>query len=217
MKLAPFAVTNAQFAECAAATRLVTTAEEAGVSFVFAGLLPDDFPLTRGVEDAPWWREVPGASWRHPEGQGSEITERLDHPVVHLSIGDMRVFCEWAEARLPTEAEWSTVAGGAIYPWGDELHPGGEHRCNIWQGEFPVRNSCDDGWYGTCPVDAYEPNAAGCYNLAGNVWELTADSTLKGGSYLCHASYCAGYRNDATPMPQEADATAGNVGFRVMA
>ena len=184
------------------------------MSFVFAGLLPDDFPPTRGVSDAPWWREVPGATWRSPEGGASDLGDRLDHPVVHVSPNDAAAFAEWSGTRLPTEGEWVEAAGESLYPWGDELHPGGEHRCNIWQGEFPVRNACDDGWYGTCPVDEYEPNAAGLYNLSGNVWELTADGMLKGGSYLCHESYCAGYRSDAR-IPQEPDATAGNVGFRL--
>jgi formylglycine-generating enzyme len=146
---------------------------------VFAGLLPDDFPPTQAVVGAPWWRKVEGADWRHPEGPGSSIEERRDHPVVHVSWTDARAYCGWAGARLPSEAEWEFAARGGLeqklYPWGDELTPGGEHRCNIWQGTFPADNSCDDGCYATAPVDSFPPKGFGLHNTSGNAWEWCAD------------------------------------------
>ena len=150
VELSPFAieahaVTNRRFAEFVDATGHMTDAERYGWSFVFAGLLPDSFPDTRGVVDAPWWRQVFGATWRCPEGPQSVIEDRLDHPVVHISWRDAEAFCAWAQLRLPTEAEWEFAARGGLvgkrFPWGDEREPRGEHRMNIWQGTFPTHNS----------------------------------------------------------------------------
>jgi formylglycine-generating enzyme len=236
------AVTNARFAEFVAATGHQTDAERFGWSFVFGGLLPDDFQPTRGVARAPWWREVEGADWRHPEGPDSDVDERQDHPAVHVSWNDARAFCSWSGARLPTEAEWEYAARGGRtgehYPWGAELEPGGEHRMNVFQGRFPGENTCADGYAGTAPVDAYEPNGYGLYNMTGNVWEWCADwfdpgyyavsrpadprgpawgthRVMRGGSYLCHASYCNRYRVDARSA-NEPDSSTGNLGFRVV-
>ncbi len=227
-RIDPRAVTVERFAAFVAATGHVTEAERWGWSFVFAGLLPDDFPPTRALAGAAWWRQAPGADWRRPEGPGSGVAERLDHPVVHVGWTDALAYCAWAGVRLPTEAEWEYAARGGLeqrrFPWGDELTPGGEHRCNVWQGEFPGRNTGDDGWLATAPVDAFDPNGFGLFNVSGNVWEWCADAwdatgaarVIRGGSYLCHESYCNRYRvaarSSSTP-----DSSTGNCGFRVAA
>ncbi len=234
------AVTNARFAAFVHATSYVTEAERFGNSFVFGGLLPDDFPETRGVAAAPWWREVPGACWRAPEGPQSDIETRMDHPTVHVSWNDATAYCAWAGVRLPTEAEWEYAARGGLdrkrYPWGDELTSGGEHMCNIWQGAFPSRNTLDDGFLGTAPADAFPANGYGLRNVAGNAWEWCADwfspsfhaagprdnpagppfgdaKVIRGGSYLCHASYCNRYRV-AARSSNTPDSTTGHMGFR---
>ena len=232
------AVSNARFAEFAEATRYVTDAERAGWSFVFAGLLPDQFAETRGVAAAPWWREVFGASWRHPEGPHATLAGRNDHPVVHVSHADALAFCAWAGKRLPCEAEWEKAARGGLeakrFPWGDDELPGGVAHCNVWQGIFPSRNDLIDGHYGTAPVDAYVPNGFGLFNMAGNSWEWTADwyatrrsgaftgpsdgelRVMRGGSYLCHPSYCWRYRN-AARSASTPESTTGHIGFRCAA
>jgi formylglycine-generating enzyme len=239
-EIEPCAVTNAEFARFMEETGHVTDAERYGWSFVFAGLLPDDFPPTRGVAAAPWWRQVEGADWRRPEGPHSDLERRLDHPVVHVSWSDALAYCDWAGARLPTEAEWEYAARGGlegrVFPWGDELEPAGEHRMNVWQGEFPRHNTCADGFLGACPVDAFAPNDYGLHNLTGNVWEWCSDwfspdfhtrdkrtnpqgplrgarRSTRGGSYLCHHSYCRRYRV-AARNSMEPESTTGNAGFR---
>ena len=173
------AVTNVAFARFVDATGWQTDAERFGWSFVFGGLLPDDFPDTRAVAQAPWWRQVEGASWRHPEGPQSDVEARADHPVVHVSWHDAQAYCAWSGTRLPTEAEWERAARGGLeghaFPWGDDLEPGGEHRMNVFQGEFPGGNTGADGYLGTAPVDAYEPNGLGLHNVTGNVWEWCSD------------------------------------------
>lgn len=225
----PFAVTNARFAEFVAQTGHRTQAERDGWSFVFRGMLPLDSPSQPEVVGAPWWRATRGASWRHPEGPGSSVAERMDHPVVHVSWHDAMAWCAWAGLRLPSEAEWEYAARGGLvqarYPWGDLLLRDGKHQCNIWQGTFPEHNSGEDGYLGTAPVDAFAPNGFGLYNVVGNVWEWCADPisgpragreerrATRGGSYLCHASYCFRYRvaarNANTP-----DSSTGHQGFR---
>lgn len=244
--LSPFAigvtaVTNAQFAAFVEATGYVTGAERFGWSYVFGAFLPAEL---RAVSLRPpgtrWWCAVDGATWSAPEGPGSSVDQRLDHPLVHVDHDDARAFCAWAGVRLPTEAEWEYAARGgraqATFAWGDDLLIDGLHQCNIWQGSFPTHNTADDGWLGTAPADAFEPNGFGLHNVAGNVWEwcsdwwstdhsraLQSDPTgpatgstrvMRGGSYLCHDSYCNRYRVAARTSNQ-ADSAAGNAGFRV--
>jgi formylglycine-generating enzyme len=223
--IAATAVSNAAFRAFVDATGYVTEAERFGWSFVFAGLLPDDFEETRGVAAAPWWRQVFGARWDRPEGPHSTIENRLDHPVVQVTWNDAESYARWIHARLPTEAEWEFAARAGsttTFPWGDELEPAGLHMMNVFQGTFPGNNTAADGWAGTCPVRSFEPNGFGLWNMIGNVWEWTADPfsrpgedlVLKGGSYLCHESYCRRYR-PAARMSSTPDSSTGNIGFRV--
>jgi sulfatase modifying factor 1 len=234
------AVSNERFAAFAQATGYVTDAERYGWAFVFAGLLPDDFPQTRGVAAAPWWRQVEGADWRRPFGPQSSLAGLGDHPVVHVSWNDASAYCGWAGKRLPTEAEWEYAARGGLegkrFPWGDELTPGGQHMMNVWQGTFPSRNTLEDGYLGTAPVAAFPPNGYGLHNVSGNVWEWCSDwfspgfhvsgsrgnpagppsgraKVIRGGSYLCHASYCNRYRV-AARSSNSPDSSSGNTGFR---
>jgi formylglycine-generating enzyme len=232
--VAPFAidaycVTNTSFAEFVDATGHETDAERFGWSYVFARFLPGPLRAESPRPDGtPWWCGVSGATWRHPFGPQSDLDGRWDHPVVHVSWHDAAAYCAWADVRLPTEAEWEYAARGGLdqarYPWGDELTPGGEHRCNIWQGRFPVRDTAEDGYSGTAPVDAFQPNGFGLYNVSGNVWEWCADQfdpaapdrSMRGGSYLCHDSYCNRYRV-AARTANSPDSSTGNLGFRVAA
>jgi formylglycine-generating enzyme len=242
-RISAYAVTNAQFAGFVAATGYVTGAERFGWSFVFAKFLRAE--LRRGAQrpaSTPWWCRVDGATWDHPEGPGSGIDDRLGHPVVHIDHDDARAFCAWAGGRLPTEAEWEFAARGGLaqkrYPWGDELTPGGEQRCNIWRGRFPVYNDRDDGYLNTVPARSYRPNGYGLYCTSGNVWEWCADwwtarhpagpqvsprgpargsaRVMRGGSYLCHDSYCNRYRV-AARTSNAPDSGNANQGFRVAA
>ena len=238
-----FALSNQRFAEFVDATDWQTDAERFEWSFVFGGLLPDDFPPTRGVAGSPWWRQVMGSNWRHPEGPQSDISDRLDHPVVHVSWNDAQAYCTWSGTRLPNEAEWEAAARGGRdgqpFPWGDELEPSGEHRMNVFQGDFPGGNTGADGFVGTAPVDSFPPNGYGLHNTTGNVWEWCPDwldvnyynvspetdpmgppdgssRVQRGGSYLCHASYCRRYRVSAR-FGSDPESSTGNVGFRVAA
>ncbi len=234
------AVTNGRFAAFVDATGYVTDAERYGWSFVFHAFVPRGVRVGGAPGGAPWWRQVFGAFWRAPEGPGSDVEARFDHPVVHVSWNDATAFAAWAGGRLPSEAEWEFAARGgleqATFPWGDELEPGGVHRCNVWQGDFPRRDDGADGHKGTAPADAFAPNGFGLYQTVGNVWEWCADRfasvhprgplddprgpedgpgrVMKGGSYLCHASYCNRYRVAARTVGTEDD-SLGHVGFRV--
>lgn len=243
----PVAVSNARMAEFVEATGYVTDAERFGWSFVFADYIHPaarSSVVTGRVPGAPWWRAVRDACWRAPFGPGSVADP--EHPAVHVSWQDATSYAAWAGNRLPTEAQWERAARGggeqATFPWGEELTPGGEHRMNVWQGQFPTRNTGDDGYLATAPVNAYPPNGMGLYNTSGNVWEWTADwwsthwhgreqertrrdptgppagqaRVVRGGSYLCHASYCNRYRNAGRTF-NTADSSTGHTGFRVVA
>ena len=126
-----------------------------------------------------WWTYVPGADWRHPQGPGSSIRSRPDHPVVHVAWPDVEAYAEWVGKQVPTEAEWELAARGGLdgadYAWGDELTPGGRWMANTWQGDFPNENTGADGYDGTSPVGRYPANGYGLQDMIGNVWEWTAD------------------------------------------
>jgi formylglycine-generating enzyme len=236
-----FPVTNALFAAFVEATNYRTEAEVFGWSFVFWSHIPAE-RFNELVEDTaaytPWWCKVPGATWNHPEGPGSNLNHRRNHPVVHVSWNDASAYAAWASKSLPSEAQWEYAARGGLeqklYPWGDELVPGGTHRCNIWQGKFPEEDTAEDGYAGTCPVQSFPPNGYGLYSVTGNVWEWCADwfdtkfslsahdplgpshgqsKVMKGGSFLCHTSYCNRYRV-AARTSNTPDSSASNIGFR---
>ncbi|XP_023602172.1 sulfatase-modifying factor 1 isoform X1 [Myotis lucifugus] len=209
-----YEVSNADFERFVNATGYLTEAEKFGDSFVFEGLLSEQVKagIQQAVAAAPWWLPVKGASWRHPEGPDSTVLHRPDHPVLHVSWNDAVAYCAWAGKRLPTEAEWEYSCRGGLhdrlFPWGNKLQPRGQHYANLWQGEFPVTDTGEDGFRGTAPVDAFPPNGYGLYNIVGNAWEWTADwwavrhsaeealnpkgppsgkdRVKKGGSYMCH-------------------------------
>jgi len=236
------AVTNQSFRRFIQATGYVTDAERYGWSFVFRGFVRQELAATAisSPVETPWWLAIAGSDWQHPEGPGSSIRRRMDHPAVHISWNDAAAYCQWSGKRLPTEAEWEFAARGGLeertYPWGDELTPDGQHRCNIWQGSFPTRNDKEDGFDGTCPVRAFPPNGFGLFNMTGNVWEWCGDwfsatyarsgmvdnprgpdlgpaRSMRGGSYLCHESYCNRYRV-AARSSNTPDSSTGNLGFR---
>ena len=177
-----------------------------------------------------WWRWTPEASWHQPEGRQSSIADRSNHPVVHVSWDDAAAYAAWAGKRLPTEAEWEFAARGGLegkrYSWGDE-EPGGGARANIFQGDFPYRQMPEDGFAGTSPVKSFPSNGYGLFDMAGNVWQWTSDAyrgadsdtsdrkVIKGGSYLCHASYCESYR-PAAKRGVSPDTGSSHVGFRTV-
>jgi formylglycine-generating enzyme len=183
-------VTNAQFEEFVKATGYVTVAERVPRAEDYPGARPEMLyagsvvftPPDRAVpldDHYVWWSYVRGADWRHPEGEGSSIAGRADHPVVHVAWDDVEAYAKWAGKRLPTEAEWEYAARGGLerqpFVWGDSLRPHGAIMANTFQGHFPDHNTAEDGYVTTSPVRAFPPNGYGLYGMAGNVWEWTAD------------------------------------------
>jgi formylglycine-generating enzyme len=205
------------------------------------------FHPTRGPVDLRdyrnWWRYVPGACWHRPEGPGSDTYTRAGHPVTHVAHEDAAAYAEWAGKALPTEAEWERAArgglDGAVYAWGDDPLTDGKPMANTWQGDFPWRNTLDDGYAGTSPVASFPPNGYGLYDACGNVWEWTVDwftsdhdeptpspccgpprsdgeiprRVIKGGSHLCAPSYCLRYR-PAARQGEAIDTSTSHIGFR---
>jgi formylglycine-generating enzyme len=240
-RMAATTVTNAQFKQFVDATGYVTEAERFGWSFVFWSEVPKNIPLTQGVAGLEWWRRVEGSNWRDINGPGTyEQAWFSEHPVVQVSWNDAVAFAEWAGGRLPTETEWEHAArggqGDVPYPWGHKEPDETKYfPCNIWQGTFPNRNTSADGFRTTAPARCFKPNDFGLYNVVGNVWEWTTDEyhifasqhsggstwlqtrghrVAKGGSYLCHRSYCWRYRI-AARVGNAPDSTSPHMGFRL--
>jgi formylglycine-generating enzyme required for sulfatase activity len=241
-------VTVAEFRSFVKATGYVTVAErppepadypEADPALLVPGSLV--FQPTRGPVDLrdhrAWWAYVPGASWRRPEGFGSDVYTRARHPVTHVAYADADAYAAWAGRELPTEAEWEYASRGGIegatYAWGDEEFPNGRPMANTWQGEFPWQNLRIDGFDRTSPWTAFPPNGYGLYDMTGNVWEWTCDryrsaaacggcgsggdafprNVIKGGSHLCAPSYCLRYR-PAARQGETIDTSTCHIGFR---
>ncbi|MCL4141675.1 UNVERIFIED_CONTAM: hypothetical protein GTU68_036188 [Idotea baltica] len=236
-------ITNAEFAAFVEDTGYITEAEHLGWSFVFWNQVPEYVGQTQSVSGSPWWHRVDGASWQHITGpKCSSVRELLNHPVVHVSWNDALAYASWVGGRLPTELEWEHAARGGLgdvrFPWGD-AEPDDEQNlfCNIWQGRFPKNNTVNDGYYTTAPAVSFEPNGYGLFNMVGNVWEWTADpfrlpsqiaraglqnkdkpsviKLAKGGSFLCHKSYCYRYRI-AARIANSLDSATTHMSFRVV-
>ena len=246
-------VTVAEFRRFVKDTRYVTAAENAPETKDYPDADPDllvpgslVFRRSTGPVDlgdyTNWWAWVPGADWRHPEGPGSNVGGREHHPVTHVTHADATAYAEWAGKSLPTEVEWEYAARGgldqAVFTWGDEFTPKGRLMANTWQGEFPWQNLLLDRFEGTSPVETFPANGYGLFDMAGNVWEWTADDfpagsaqagsccvphatgpgrfprrVIKGGSHLCAPNYCMRYR-PAARQGEEVDTSTSHIGFR---
>lgn len=238
----PVPVTNARFAAFVLATGYRTLAERLGWAPVFRPLMDDPARVPPSGTATPWWGRCDGAAWFCPEGPGSDLRARADHPAVHIAWEDARAFAAWAGARLPTEAEWERAARGTlpdpVFVWGDDPPDPEDPPCNIFVGRFPDGARPRGRWRSTTPVGSFPANGLGLHDMAGNVWEWTADAfrirspgraaqarnalaqaeaqkVMKGGSFLCHASYCDRYRI-AARSGVAADSGASNTGFRLV-
>ncbi|PJE28537.1 serine/threonine protein phosphatase [Pseudooceanicola marinus] len=241
-RIADATVCNAEYARFINETGYRTVSEVEGWSYVFHLQLADPTLWPLHPPGLPWWRLVHGASWAQPEGPGSSWENRADHPAVHLTWFDALAYVTWAGLRLPREAEWERAARGGLvnkkFPWGNKLVPESGFAMNTWQGDFPHTNSGEDGYIGTAPVRSYAPNGYGLYNMTGNIWEWVQDfygprptpSRLpeqdptgpqtgsariqRGGSYLCHVSYCDRYHVHSRTW-NDANSSTANCGLRV--
>uniref|UniRef100_A0A1B0BBP9 Sulfatase-modifying factor enzyme-like domain-containing protein n=1 Tax=Glossina palpalis gambiensis TaxID=67801 RepID=A0A1B0BBP9_9MUSC len=228
-----YEVSNQKFLEFVKASNYTTEAEFFEDSFLFKSLLTEDEQeklKDYRVANALWWFKVRGVNWKHPIGVNSNLAGLELHPVVHVSWNDAMAYCQWAGKRLPTEEEWEVACRGGksrkLFPWGNKLMPKEQYWLNIWQGEFPDTNTEEDGYATTCPVNKFPQNIYEMHNIVGNVWEWTQNlwnakddnnanpgRVKKGGSYLCHKTYCYRYRCAARSQ-NTADSSAGNLGFR---
>lgn len=237
-------VTNSEFETFVEETGYQTEAESFGWSIVFMGQIPKAQKKRKSFETVVgmhWWAKVEKADWRKPGGPGTNVRKLGDHPVVHVSWNDAFAYAQWTGKKLPTEAQWEKAARGGLdqkrYPWGDDFTPKGKHQCNIWQGKFPDKNTAEDGHLWTAPVKSFPANGFGLHNASGNVWEWTSDwfhpawrqttgdknptgpsegteKVIKGGSFLCHDSYCNRYRPGARTR-NTPDSSTSHTGFRL--
>lgn len=237
-------VTNAQFAAFVKATGYVTLAERRPDPALYPGVPADQLKPSSLVfvgaaglgsgDPSLWWRVVDGASWKHPEGPGSDLAGRERHPVVQVAFEDAMAYARWRGRDLPTEAEWEFAArtglDGKRYEWGDDRPDPKAPRANTWQGVFPAVDTADDGYKArTAPVGCYPPSAFGLSDMTGNVWEWTSDwlpdgrpegdparsRMVKGGSFLCADNFCFRYRPSAR-QPGPPDTGTSHVGFRTV-
>ncbi|PYE54584.1 formylglycine-generating enzyme family protein [Deinococcus yavapaiensis] len=244
-------VTNAKFSRFVRETLYVTAAERAPDPRDYPGIDPallrpgsavfvgTSGPVPLDASER-WWTFVDEANWRAPEGPGSTLKGREDHPVVHITAEDAFAYAAWAGGRLPSEAQWEYAARGglegATYTWGDEAYPGGRVMANTWQGRFPWENLALGGFDRTSPVGSFPANGFGLVDMAGNVWEWTRDEApsspvsssccapparrtrrlvVKGGSHLCAPEYCFRFRPAARQF-MEADSASSHVGLRLV-
>jgi len=218
-------VTNAEFARFAGAAGFVTAAERsAAIGGAVAGSAVFRMPGERAAP-TDTWQLFPGATWRSPEGPGSDISGRERHPVVHVTLADAEAYAAWAGGRLPTEEEWEYAAAiGLPDPANAQsgaYDASGAPLANTWQGFFPVADQAIDGFAGRAQAGCFAPSEIGLYDMIGNVWEWTATpyqtgtNTIKGGSYLCADNFCRRYR-PAARQPQEAEFSSSHIGFRIV-
>ena len=213
-------VTNSQFADFVAATGYVTEAERNGGSAQF-----NESPTPQVFMS--WWKLDPAATWRTPQGAGTDVDGLELYPVVHITLNDARAYADWAGGRLPTEVEWEYAASLGLFDSADPESgmrgPDGEARANVWSGTFPVLDTVRDGFAGIAPVGCFKPGLTGAYDMIGNVWEWTDSPfgpgvprfTIKGGSFLCSENYCRRYRA-AAREGFEPDFSTAHLGFRIV-